>query len=78
MTCEILEGGANSTKPYQFRVGSYLSPRFVNRESAEAMAEIYLRWFFGTGRIGQFQPQEFDPTVAEPIVKPKAKRKKAA
>jgi len=76
MTYEIIDNGVDSTRPYQFKVGSYLSRRFVHRKSAEEMAEVYCRWMFGTGRIGQFQPQEFDPTTAESIVKPKARGKK--
>lgn len=78
-TYEIVES-SNSTRPYRFKVGSYLSPCFVHRKSAEEAGEVYCKWMFGTSKLGQPPTQEFDPTTQVPTVKVtrKSKKEKAA
>ncbi|HEY9824873.1 MAG TPA: hypothetical protein V6D19_05455 [Stenomitos sp.] len=75
-TYEIVDNGANSLRPYQFKVGSYLSCRFVHKQSAVDAAEVYCRWMFGTGRLGQAPTPEFDPTT-QPVTVKVARKKKA-
>lgn len=76
-TYEIVDNGANSLRPYQFKVGSYLSCRFVHKQSAVDAAEVYCRWMYGSVKLGLAPTPEFDPTTQKPTVT-KVKRTKKA
>lgn len=77
-TYQIVESSTNSTRPYRYKVGSYLSPAFIHRKSAEEAGEVYCRWLYGTGRLGQAPTSEFDPTTQPVTVKVARKKKEKA